>query len=126
MVEAELESQEGSHLAWLHTVARRRLIDDLRRQSRSGVNHLALDETVLANEEAASPEYGEELTKALRDAIGRLPHEQQDVVLRRLFTGCGFAEIASDVGESEATCRQRFLRGLRALRRDLEREGFSS
>jgi DNA-directed RNA polymerase specialized sigma24 family protein len=59
----------------------------------------------------------------LREAIRRLPREQQDVVLRRLFTGCPFAEIAEAVGEGEVACRQRFLRGLRALRADLEREG---
>jgi DNA-directed RNA polymerase specialized sigma24 family protein len=42
-VEAELESENPPLLAWLYTVARRRLIDDLRRQARSGAHHFAVE-----------------------------------------------------------------------------------
>ena len=52
-----------------------------------------------------------------------MPDDQRRVVVWRLLEGRPFAEIAARLGTSEEACRMRFVRGLRALREEFEREG---
>lgn len=44
-------------------------------------------------------------------------------LIPRLLEGCSFAEIASELGIREEACRMRFVRGLRTLRAQFEKEG---
>lgn len=108
-------------LAWLYTVAQRRLVDAARRGARQHATIAALDA------ERAQPvggaEYGASVARALRDAIARLPERQRQAVVMKLLEGRPFAEIAARAGVSEAACKMRFARGLEALRDDLERKG---
>ena len=60
---------------------------------------------------------------ALETALGRLSEEQMIVVVLRLLRGIPFAEIAELVGQSEATCKMRFARGIYRIRKELEDEG---
>jgi RNA polymerase sigma factor (sigma-70 family) len=108
-------------LAWLYTVAQRRLADGARRAARRPVTIAELDAERVA---AAEPsEYGPDVTRALGDAIAALPRGQRDVVVMKLLEGRSFAEIARRAGASEGACKMRFARGLEALREALEREG---
>jgi RNA polymerase sigma-70 factor (ECF subfamily) len=108
-------------LAWLYTVAQRRLADRARRLARSGES---LGELARSRLELVAPlEYGPNVAGAVRAALGRLPVEQRRVVVLKLLHGCSFAEIAERVGSTEAACKMRFGRGLEAVRADLEREG---
>ena len=100
-------------LAWLYTVARRRLADEARRRSR--VTSLAASEP--------SVEYGPEIATALSSAIAALPAAQRTVVVLKLIEGRGFREIAARVNATEAACKMRFSRGLERLRDQLEQEG---
>jgi RNA polymerase sigma-70 factor (ECF subfamily) len=102
-----------SPLAWLYTVAHRRFVDEARRRAREAAH----------GEQAAPPEYGEALTAALAAAFGRLPDEQRTVLGMKLLRGARFPEIAASLGIGESAVKMRFLRGLRALREELEREG---
>lgn len=120
-VTAPLAHERGSILAWLEIVARRRLADRARRNG--GFQTVALPDEELDALEVPPPAYGPEATRALREALLRLPAEQREVALLRLFSGRSFAQIASAVDASEEACRQRFLRALRALRAELAREG---
>lgn len=99
-------------LAWLYTVARRRLADEARRRARG---------TPLAP--AASREYGPSVAAALRRAISTLPDAQRSVVVLRLVEGWSFRDIALRLGVSEAACKMRLSRGLERLRKELEQEG---
>ena len=105
-------------LAWLYTVAQRRLIDAARRRNR--IATLPLRE---ASEEAIEPEYGTEVAVALRKALASLSSAQREVVILRLVEGRRFAEIADRVGATEAACKMRFLRGLASVREVFEKEG---
>jgi RNA polymerase sigma-70 factor (ECF subfamily) len=100
-------------LAWLYTVARRRLADEARRRARTP----ALAPT------DPSVEYGPDLTKALRRAIGSLPERQRAVVVLKLIEGWSFREIADRLGVSEAACKMRLSRALEQLRDALDEEG---
>jgi RNA polymerase sigma factor (sigma-70 family) len=108
-------------LAWLYTVARRRLADAARRAG-SAPRTIASVEDLRA-QPAGETSYGPALARALRESIERLPPGQRQVVVLKLLEGRPFAEVAKLVGASEAACKMRFARGLEALRDDLARRG---
>ena len=104
---------------WLFTVARRRLLDEARRRSRSG-SVVSLDGLALP---VGERRYGGEVSKTLRRAFDRLPASQRSVVVGRLIEGRSFAELAAALGVSEAACKMRFMRGLESVRAVFEEEG---
>ncbi len=102
-------------LAWLYTVAQRRLIDAGRRRRTA--------ESVTQEPATADPVYGPQVAQALARAVGELPEAQRQVVVAKLWEGRTLAEIAERLGTSEAACKMRFARGLARLRDDLRKEG---
>jgi RNA polymerase sigma-70 factor (ECF subfamily) len=108
---------EAPPLAWLYTVARRRLVDRLRAAPPESA---ALDPGALADEGHA---YGPTLLEALVDGVRSLDEGQRRVVVMKVFEGRSFAEIAAEVGASEEACRMRFSRGLARLRSLLIEKG---
>jgi RNA polymerase sigma-70 factor (ECF subfamily) len=100
-------------LAWLYTVARRRLADEARRRRRP----------LAAVPAAADVHYGPDVARALRRALDTLPHEQRRVVVLKLIEGRSFRDIAERVGATEAACKMRLSRALERLRVALEQEG---
>ena len=108
-------------LAWLYTVAQRRLVDEARSRARHGVA-LPLDEE---RSESNERRYGGEVAEALRLALTRLSRLQRDVVVLRLIEGRSFGEIAVQLGSTEAACKMRFLRGLSLVRDVFEKEGIT-
>jgi RNA polymerase sigma-70 factor (ECF subfamily) len=102
-------------LAWLYTVARRRLADAARRR-RHGE----------PLPEVAAPAYPFEVARALRRALAALPDEQRRVVVLKLLRGLSFREVAIQVNATEAACKMRFSRALVRLRDSLQEEGVHS
>jgi RNA polymerase sigma factor (sigma-70 family) len=100
-------------LAWLYTVAERRLIDRARRTAR---RREVLGDAMLEVVSSQAPDYGSEVGRALRAALARLPRQQREVVVMKLVHGRSFAEISSAVDAGEGACRMRFVRGLEQLR----------
>jgi RNA polymerase sigma-70 factor (ECF subfamily) len=100
-------------LAWLYTVARRRLADEARRRARTP--------RLLAAH--GSLEYGPDVAAALRRAITSVPDGQRRVVVWKLIEGRSFSEIAERLQISEGACKMRASRALERLREQLEREG---
>jgi len=108
-----------SLVGWLYSVADRRFIDHVRRRERRG--EVGLDDRI-----AFPPgrlEYGPVESRAIAEAIARLPDDQREVVVMKLIEGRRFAEIGERVGASEAACKMRFSRAVAALRDDLEQQG---
>lgn len=106
-------------LAWLYTVAKRRIVDEARR--RDGSRTVPLE---LVSEPAASVDgYGDEVARALDAALASMPEGQRRVVVGRLLRGASFAELGRELGTSEEACRMRFMRGLQHLREEFEKEG---
>ena len=114
---AQLE--DAPTLAWLYTVAERRLIDEARRRARRSPEVSLVGEATPAR----ASEYGREVAAALRSALRSLPQAQREVVALRLLEGRPFAEIAARLGASEAACKMRFARALGTIRGQLQREG---
>jgi RNA polymerase sigma-70 factor, ECF subfamily len=115
--------RQGSRplLAWLYSVAQRRLIDEARRRARHGVS-LPLDEALVG---APEQEYGGDVAAVLRNALDGLSRPQREVVVLRLIQGRSFEEIAARIGSTEAACKMRFVRGLSIVRDVFEKEGMS-
>ena len=115
---ASSAAETSPNLAWLYTVARRRIVDERRRQARARLRPL---------ESAGAPpgdaEYGALVGRTLSAGLTTMSVEQQEVVVGRLLRGCSFDELARDLGTSEEACRMRFMRGLRHLRGEFEKEG---
>jgi RNA polymerase sigma-70 factor (ECF subfamily) len=107
-------------LAWLYTVARRRLVDEQRRRSRRGQPVELTDEIA-----AESAEYGSEVRYALARALAGLRDGQREVVVARLIEGQDFEEIGRRLAITETAARMRFSRGLETIRAALESEGVS-
>jgi len=106
-------------LAWLFTVAQRRLVDETRRRSRRG------DPIELPLELAPTPEseYGPGVAAEIVHALRELPEPQRQVVTIKLFEGHSFAEIGVRLCITEAAAKMRCVRGLEAVRSTLRREG---
>jgi len=111
---------EGSSppLAWLYTVAQRRIVDEARRKARRGTVSLELVEP-----ESPARDYGDEVREALISELAAMPEGQRRVLVGRLLRGQSFAELASELGVSEEACRMRFMRALQHLRETFEEEG---
>jgi RNA polymerase sigma-70 factor (ECF subfamily) len=117
----ELEHEGPPILAWLYTVARRRLVDRARESGRQGT--LASLDEARARPIEATLEYGGQLAGLIGASIRALPDGQRQVVVMKLLEGRSFAEIAERSGVSEAAGKMRFSRGLEALRTELSRRG---
>jgi RNA polymerase sigma-70 factor (ECF subfamily) len=100
-------------LAWLYTVARRRLADEARRRA----------STPMVVAHPREMEYGPNLAAALRRAIGALPETQRSVVVLKLIEGRSFREIAARLELTEAACKMRLSRAVETLRDELGKEG---
>jgi RNA polymerase sigma-70 factor (ECF subfamily) len=111
---AEARIGAAPDLAWLYTVARRRLVDTWRKR---------LPEPLADDLAAPEATYAPRIADALLAGVRRLPRRQREVVVLKLLRGLSFAEIAERVGASEEACRMRMSRGLAELRRSLEEEG---
>jgi RNA polymerase sigma-70 factor (ECF subfamily) len=99
---------------WLFTIARRRLIDELRRQSRRPSVPLC------TAPEPASPERGLERHDDLEQALAlvrRLPPDQGEAVLLRVVAGFDVTDVAALMDRSEGSVRVLVHRGLERLRR---------
>jgi RNA polymerase sigma factor (sigma-70 family) len=118
---ASLEGREAGSptLAWLYTVAKRRIIDEARRRERSHTTSLEL----VAEPEAAEARYGVEVAQAFKVALRSMPEGQRRVVLGRLIQARSFADLSRELGTTEAACRMRFMRGLQHLREEFREEG---
>jgi RNA polymerase sigma-70 factor, ECF subfamily len=109
-------------LAWLYTVAQRRLADRARVLSR----HESLAELERGRlREVVERDYGSNVAAALRSALARLPEQQRQVVVLKLLHGLSFVEIAGRVGSTEAACKMRFARGLESVRDEFEKAGIA-
>jgi RNA polymerase sigma-70 factor (ECF subfamily) len=110
---------EGSALAWLYTVASRRLADEGRRRTRDRALVSRLDPPA----SVAPHEYGDRLGHVLGEAVAALPRGWREVLVRRLLHGQPFPELARELGLSEAAAKMRYIRALRQLRTELEQRG---
>ena len=118
---------EREFRTWLFTIAHHRLLDARRSAVRRPVD--AAPDRVL--EDAGDIGDVEDdaiagITAArVRELVGRLSSEQQDVLLLRLFGDLTTPEIAVIIGKRTGAAKALLRRGLAALRKEISREAVS-
>jgi RNA polymerase sigma factor (sigma-70 family) len=126
----DLEGFEGGERefrTWVFAIAHHRLVDARRREIRRPVQ--AVPDRVL--EDAGDIGDVEDdaiagLTAArVRELVGRLSPEQQDVLLLRLFGDLTGPEIAAIVDKRPGAVKALIRRGLASLRREISKEAVS-
>ena len=115
--QARYDPATTAALAWLYTIAGRRLADYHRRGAveRRMRDALAMRTPRVTAEDAAMIELLAD--DAVGDLLGALPAEQREAVEAHVLEDRGYAELAGELRTSEAAVRQRVSRGLSALRR---------
>lgn len=113
-------------VAWLFTIARRKLIDSWRRgrvedaaRRKLGLEPIELDDGGLARIDSLVDEERE--PRPLLELMNQLPPDQREALRLRVIDERDYSEIARELACSEAVVRQRVsraTRGLRALREE--------
>jgi RNA polymerase sigma-70 factor (ECF subfamily) len=108
-------------LAWLYTIATRRLADYQRR----GAVETRMRRTLAMRTPRLSEEDAAMIALLADDAAGALlaglPSDQRHAVAEHVVAGRSYAELAASLQTSEAAVRQRVSRGLASLRRRVGR-----
>ena len=106
----------GSEMAFVMTIARRRLIDRTRRVSRApNVQSLAEPEVIAAASGPDTVEVQEEVAK-VREAMDRLRPEQREVLQMSLVQGHSHQQVAERTGMPLGTVKSHARRGLMKIR----------
>lgn len=112
--------------SWLYRIALNLCRDWVRRDRRAPVVQLPedmpLDDLAAVQEPADSIEdlvARRELTRAVENAMTRLPEEQRTAIILKEYHGLTFQEIADLVGCPLSTVKTRLYQGLTVLRREL-------
>ncbi len=121
-----VDLSRGKLFSWLAAVLRNRCIDRVRAQGRRipgppGVEAGPAREVATA-ETAADLVYGRERAARVREAMGRLPEKQSEMIELAFFGGLTHSEIAERVGESLGTVKSRIRYGLAKLKAALAGE----
>jgi RNA polymerase sigma-70 factor (ECF subfamily) len=118
---------EREFRAWVFTIAHHRLLDAGRRHARRPVH--AVPDLVLEREGDVGDVEDDAMTgltlSRVRELVGRLSPDQQDIVLLRLFGDLTVPEVAAIVGKRTGTVKASLRRGLASLRREISREAVS-
>jgi len=103
----------GPFAPWFFQIARRVLLDDLRRDRSS--REVPLESEIARSEENDAERRVADVEQA-EELLSRLSPEQGLVLLAEKVEGLGCAEIAAHLGKSVAAVKQVASRGLRKLR----------
>jgi RNA polymerase sigma-70 factor (ECF subfamily) len=114
---ADFEGDESAFRGWVFTIARRKLVDEQRRESRRPKT--MPDDETLANLAAPDDTAVLALDNLTTDAalrlIATLPPDQAEVILLRVVAGLDANAVATIVGKSAGAVRVSAHRGLRRL-----------
>jgi RNA polymerase sigma-70 factor (ECF subfamily) len=105
--------------ALLYATVRSIALDVIRRDSRRARREA---EVFSDSEQSIGPQFelGDESQLALAAAIDRLPHEQREVLVMKIWNELTFAEIATALGISNNTAASRYRYALTALKKSFQ------
>lgn len=111
-------------LPWMRTIARRTLIDVLRRArlERRSLRHIqrATEETCSRLDEATD---ARRTSRALQVHMAQLPSKQNELLRLLVTEGGSLVQLAERLGDSPLAVRLRLHRARATLRRSLEQQG---
>ncbi|MFB4317111.1 RNA polymerase sigma factor [Actinomadura sp. 21ATH] len=120
------DPERGTLRTWLATLAHRRAVDWVRKESRhrrpppiverEGNGRPSIEEHVIEGE----------LASGVRRGLHALPPPLREVLELAYYQGLTYREVAVALGIPEGTAKSRIRSALARLARDLEREGLTS
>ncbi len=115
-----LGGDDGESLPLLLTSVRRAALDRARRDGR----RQSRENTVAGESDALEPFFepvfgNDDRRRAIEAALRRIPVEQREVLVLKIWGGLTFAEVAARLGTPPATAASRYRYALAALRREL-------
>lgn len=109
----------GEPLPLLLTSVRRAALDLLRRETRRTAREHLAEAGAERAPMFATPPAGDERREAIESAMRRLPPEQRDVLVLKIWGELTFEQIAAQLGLSPNTAASRYRYALAALRREM-------
>jgi RNA polymerase sigma-70 factor, ECF subfamily len=106
------EPRDVPFAAWILRVARNAALDHIRARRQIPFEEVRTDDK-------GHEELGSDRSRALRDALARLPEDQREVLVLRHLAGLAPREIAERLGKSDASVHGLHHRGRTALKRAL-------
>ncbi len=117
------DEERGSFVAWLMTIARNRVLDELRRQRTTRHSLEEIEEVLLHSADPSvdleESVWSKQRRRAVLEALRALPEEQRRAVVLAYFGGLTRASIARELGWPLGTVKKRIQLGLQKLRRAL-------
>ena len=104
---------------WLFTIARRRSIDELRRDNRRAATADRVSETASADDAADMYERASSIDRAVA-LVRTLPPDQAEIVMLRVVADLDVATVAAMVGKTEGNVRVIMHRALQYLAAQLD------
>jgi len=114
----------GSLRTWLCTIARRRAIDWLRRQSTQQVYLTRLAGQAPVEPTVEDDVIGAATAKAVRESVRALPVLYRDAIALAYYYGLSYREVAVELGIPEGTAKSRLRSGLRLLADKMSAAGY--
>ena len=109
--------------SWLHTVARNIAISTYHRRRRSRPREVPLDENALPLVDDGLDRVADGWLVA--NALNSISPQHRDVIVELFYRRRSVAEVAELLDIPEGTVRSRCFYGLRALRKELEKQGIT-
>jgi RNA polymerase sigma-70 factor (ECF subfamily) len=107
-------------LAWLKTVARNHLLNDLRRREAISLDSISADEVLSAIEHDAPSDDSADVASLMTHALARLPAHEAGLLEEFHFERFKVAQLAEKYGISERAVEGRLRRARERLRGELE------
>jgi RNA polymerase sigma-70 factor (ECF subfamily) len=103
----------------LYATVRSIALDLIRRDSRRARREA---EVLFESEQAVEPQFelADDAQQALAAAMDRLPHDQREVLVMKIWNELTFAEIATALGISQNTAASRYRYAVAALKRSVQ------
>ena len=103
----------------LYATVRSIALDLIRRDSRRARREA---EALFESEQAIEPQFelADDAQHALAAAVDRLPHDQREVLVMKIWNELTFAEIATVLGISQNTAASRYRYAVAALKRSVQ------
>ena len=113
--QASFDAARGSIKAWFLKIVRNRCID-MQRKSRPNTGSEVFDPVDAGQVTADEASQRDELTEAVKQALGEMPESAREIILLRDFDGLSYAEISQVLGIASGTVMSRLHRARQQLR----------
>ena len=108
------DADKGAFSTWLYQIARNNVID-FYRTKKSDIDINDVWDLSSSDNIERDAEMRQKIEK-LESYLAKLPNEQREIIVLRVWEGLSHREISEIMGKSEAGCKMMYVRALKELR----------